>query len=154
MCPGPLLLLLLLAALSSENIAYYVPYAPRTRSRSLPCTMAPRSPLHPTHPHLKRRHGRWRVPEFLQGKILELRKHQSSKRSLSITSNKHITVQAISEKHNSLQTALIIPTDKLGTEYLIPPRPTIPGTTDQVTVDVTREARSNSSSWAQARRPW
>nr|XP_019967847.1 PREDICTED: IgGFc-binding protein-like [Paralichthys olivaceus]XP_019968163.1 PREDICTED: IgGFc-binding protein-like [Paralichthys olivaceus] len=75
--------------------------------------------------------------EILIDDRLELRKKNISSTTLIITSSRKITVQATSLKLNSVQTALVIPTNKLGKEYLIPPVPQIPGTTDQVSLDVT-----------------
>lgn len=68
------------------------------------------------------------VWNFTVNEELELGKQNISNKTLTIDSNKDITVQAISRKEDSLQTAVVIPTDKLGTTYLIPPIPTIPGT--------------------------
>lgn len=68
------------------------------------------------------------VWNFTVNEKLELGKQNISNKTLTIDSNKDITVQAISRKEDSLQTAVVIPTDKLGTTYLIPPIPTIPGT--------------------------
>ncbi|XP_065814412.1 uncharacterized protein [Labrus bergylta] len=68
---------------------------------------------------------------------VELNKSEISQNILKITSNENLSVHAISLKHTSMQTALIIPEDKLGTKYFIPPIPTIQGTTDQVNEAVT-----------------
>ncbi|KAL3980090.1 c-opsin [Sarotherodon galilaeus] len=68
------------------------------------------------------------VWNFTANATLELGKQNISSNTLTINSNKDITVQAISLKQDSLQTAVVIPTDKLSTTYLIPPIPTIPGT--------------------------
>ncbi|XP_054596055.2 IgGFc-binding protein isoform X1 [Nothobranchius furzeri] len=58
--------------------------------------------------------------------------------TVQVTSNKNIIVQAFSMRKLSIQTALVIPTDKLGTKYFIPPVPQILGTTDgPVTPNVT-----------------
>ncbi|KAF0032009.1 hypothetical protein F2P81_016564 [Scophthalmus maximus] len=75
--------------------------------------------------------------EFLPDVKLELKKEEISSETLTITSTEKIIVHAISLKHNSVQTALVIPTDQLGKEYLVPPVPRIPGTNDNVTLDVT-----------------
>lgn len=64
------------------------------------------------------------VWKFIANASLELGKRNISNKTLTIDSNKDITVQAISRKEDSLQTAVVIPTDKLGTTYLIPPIPT------------------------------
>lgn len=79
--------------------------------------------------------------EYILDARLELTKSNISNTTLQITSNYHITVHAISYRNNSVQTALVIPTDKLGTTYLIPPIPNVPGTTDiNVTIHVTERA--------------
>lgn len=68
------------------------------------------------------------VWNFNANAALELGKQNISNKTLTIDSNNDITVQAISSKEDSVQTAVVIPTNKLGTTYLIPPIPTIPGT--------------------------
>ncbi|KAM7421674.1 hypothetical protein PAMA_015697 [Pampus argenteus] len=81
--------------------------------------------------------------DFLLNAKLELNKKEISNSTLQITGTKNIIVHAISYKGNSVQTAVVIPTDKLGTEYLIPPIPTIQGTTvpaDEVTTSVTERS--------------
>ncbi|XP_023252303.1 IgGFc-binding protein-like [Seriola lalandi dorsalis] len=155
MCPGPLLVLLL-AALSSgssppenntglsfivvfpENIAYYYPATPQNKVQI--------TALHDNTRITFKQHtfdltnadmNAGESKEFDLDARLELRMPLISEKTLVITSSNRITVQAISQKSNSLQTALVIPTEKLGTEYLIPPIPSIQGTTDQVTVNVT-----------------
>eukprot|EP00064_Thunnus_orientalis_P023895 superscaffoldBa00009545_g24156 len=81
--------------------------------------------------------GAGETQDFLLDARLELKKKEISNNTLQITSTKDITVHAISLKSNSVQTALVIPTDKLGTEYFIPPIPTIQGTTDPVDIVTT-----------------
>lgn len=68
------------------------------------------------------------VWNFVANAALELGKQNISNKTLTIDSTNDITVQAISIKEDSVQTAVVIPTNKLGTTYLIPPIPTIPGT--------------------------
>lgn len=53
-----------------------------------------------------------------------------SDRILQISSDNGIVVQAFSMRSKSVQTALVIPKDKLGTKYFIPPTPDIQGITD------------------------
>lgn len=50
-----------------------------------------------------------------------------SNKTAKISSDKDIVVQVVSRKNNSIQTAAVIPTDRLGTKYLIPPVPKIQG---------------------------
>lgn len=71
---------------------------------------------------------------------LELSRSEISNSSLQISSNKLITVREVHHKHHSIQTSLVTPTDKLGTDYLIPPVPIINGTShpvEQITTFVT-----------------
>lgn len=71
---------------------------------------------------------------------LELSRSEISNSSLQISSNKPVTVHELLHKLHSIQTSLVTPTDKLGTDYLIPPVPIISGTShlvDQVTTFVT-----------------
>lgn len=76
---------------------------------------------------------------------LELRKNLSldtfrvSDETISVSSNKRIVVEAISIKKNSVQAALVIPTEKLSKKYFIPPIPEIPGTTDDPDLNVTEK---------------
>ncbi|XP_034409538.1 IgGFc-binding protein isoform X2 [Cyclopterus lumpus] len=65
---------------------------------------------------------------------MESNSQSISDRVLQITSNNLITVHAINQKQNSVQTALVLPTDKLAKEYLIPPVPEIQGTTLPVNI--------------------
>ncbi|XP_034534433.1 uncharacterized protein LOC117808869 [Notolabrus celidotus] len=67
----------------------------------------------------------------------ELKKSEFSNLTLIIESQNKFTVHAVSSKTSSVQTALVIPTDQLGTKYFIPPVPTIKGTTEENDVDVT-----------------
>lgn len=52
-----------------------------------------------------------------------------SNKTAKVTSNKDIVIQAVSNKNKSIQTAVIIPTHQLGTQYFIPPVPKIQGAT-------------------------
>lgn len=71
---------------------------------------------------------------------LELSRSEISNSSLQINSSKPITVHEVFQKQHSIQTSLVTPTDKLGTDYLIPPVPIISGSShlvDWVTMFVT-----------------
>lgn len=71
---------------------------------------------------------------------LELSRSEISDKILHIISNNTIVVHVVHLKSHSVQTAVVTPTDQLGTEYLIPPVPQINGTsqpTEQVTRRVT-----------------
>ncbi|XP_040899397.1 IgGFc-binding protein [Toxotes jaculatrix] len=160
MCPG-LLLFLLLAALNSEstaklpedstgtkfiaafpeNIAYYYPVQPENKIQitALYDNTNVTIQMHTFNPTTETMRA-GQSKDFVLHSRMELRKSQISNKTLVITSNHNIIVRAISLKHNSVQSALLIPTDKLGKEYLIPPTPRIPGTTDQVTLDVTERS--------------
>lgn len=79
--------------------------------------------------------------EYVLDARLELSRSNMTNASLQIISNLDITVQAISFRNNSVQSALILPMDKLGLSYLVPPIPNIPGTTDvNITTSVTERA--------------
>ncbi|KAI3360434.1 hypothetical protein L3Q82_002258 [Scortum barcoo] len=70
---------------------------------------------------------------------LELGRAENSTNTLQISSTGDITIQVIYRKNNSMQAAVVIPADKLGTKYFVPPVPEIKGTTsppDMVTTDV------------------
>ncbi|XP_071325852.1 IgGFc-binding protein-like [Trachinotus anak] len=156
MSPGRLLVLLL-AALSSEstanppedtgqkfilvfpeNIAYYHPTA--SQNKVLITALYPDTKVtikqhsFDTSDSTLEAGKSW---EFDLDARMELKKFNPTKKLLLITSTKNITVVAISLRNDSLQTALVTPFEKLGKEYLIPPTPTIPGTTDQVSLAVT-----------------
>ncbi|XP_037640445.1 IgGFc-binding protein-like [Sebastes umbrosus] len=153
-----LLLLLLLAAVYSEftppenstglkftvafpeNIAHYHPVRPQNKVQITALyddteVNIKSSTYSSTNPILNEGESK----EYISDTRLELWKTGVSDHSVQIISNKQITVHAIHLKHNSVQTALVLPTNKLGTEYLIPPVPKIQGTTlpaDIVTPDV------------------
>lgn len=79
--------------------------------------------------------------EYPVDAALELTRSNISSGALLITSSSAVTVQAVSVRNNSVQTAVVVPADRLGTSYRIPPTPSIPGTTDgDVSVDVTERA--------------
>lgn len=74
---------------------------------------------------------------------VELERLEISNKSLQITSTKTITVHVVNLKGHSVQTALVIPSDILSTEYLIPPVPPINGTT-RLTGQVTKQVGERS----------
>lgn len=114
-----------------ENIAYYHPKAPKNKVQITALydntwVTITSSVFHTiTHPLAA---GETR--EFILDARLELQRAELSRKTLRITSNNKIIVLAISLKNSSVQTALVIPADKLGREYFIPPVPKIKGTTD------------------------
>lgn len=124
-----------------ENIAYFHPFTPHNKIQI--------TALHDdTVVTIKMSTYETRTEQMTAGqttsinilKAMELSRTPLSNDTLQITSTKDITVHAINLKSNSMQTVLVIPTDKLGTEYLIPPVPEIEGTTlpaEKVTADVT-----------------
>ncbi|KAI9520268.1 hypothetical protein NQZ68_020168 [Dissostichus eleginoides] len=74
---------------------------------------------------------------------MEIFRGETSNITLQIHSDKSIPVHAINLKSSSLQTALVLPIDKLSSEYLIPPVPEIQRTTlpaEIVTTDVTKRS--------------
>ncbi|XP_076028040.1 uncharacterized protein LOC143017208 [Genypterus blacodes] len=70
--------------------------------------------------------------DFNEDGTLELTKAEFSNSTYRISSNHDILIYAINDKSNSVQTALITPIEKLGTEYAVPPVPVIAGTTEPV----------------------
>ncbi|KAL3064969.1 hypothetical protein OYC64_001079 [Pagothenia borchgrevinki] len=81
--------------------------------------------------------------EYILDAKMEIFREETSNRTLRIHSNKIITVHAINRKSNSLQTALVLPIDKLSWEYFIPPVPKIYRTTHSakiVTTNVTERS--------------
>lgn len=120
-----------------ENIAYYYPEHPRNKvnitvlhnytkvtiisSTSLLNTLT----LNAGH-----------TEEIEPPHNLELLRSEISDKILHIISNNTIVVHVVYLKSHSVQTALVVPNDQLGTEYFIPPVPRINGTshpTEQVT---------------------
>ncbi|KAM8869234.1 IgGFc-binding protein-like isoform 2-T2 [Spinachia spinachia] len=74
---------------------------------------------------------------------LEFQRCSSPKRIVRINSNSPVLVNAIYLKNNSVQTALVLPTNRLATEYFVPPVPDIEGTTlslDIFTLNVTERS--------------
>lgn len=125
-----------------ENIAYYHPTPPKNKVRI--------TALHANtvvsirqykYDNSEKTLNAGETGEYILDARLELARSNISNITLQITSNLDVSVEAISFRNNSVQTALIIPTNKLGTSYLIPPIPNIPGTTDiDVTIYVTERA--------------
>ncbi|XP_067367941.1 IgGFc-binding protein [Channa argus] len=159
MCP---MMILLLAALNSdftaalpdittgqnfivafpENIAYYHPTPPQNKVRITALYDNTNVGIRQyTYDYREVKMNAGDSKEFILDTRLELANANISSSTLQLTSNNNIAVQAISYRNNSVQTALVIPTNKLGTKYLIPPVPSIHGTTDiDVTVYVTERA--------------
>ncbi|XP_044063209.1 IgGFc-binding protein [Siniperca chuatsi] len=160
MCPV-LPLLLLLAALNSEstaslpedstglkfivvfpeNIAYYHPDQPQNKAQ---ITALHDNTVFTITPYNTNSYSKTLSAGETHEVKLDAEQDQSkSIKTLKIVSTKKITVHAINQKNNSVQTALVMPIDKLGTEYFIPPVPKIQGTTDpldMVTTDVTERS--------------
>ncbi|TNN31825.1 C-type lectin lectoxin-Phi1 [Liparis tanakae] len=131
-----------------ENVAHYHPAAPQNRLQltalfnDTEVTITPSIFQDATlqlqegeskeHPVDARMEARWWA--LTQG---------SSDRVLQVRSNKPIAVLAVSEKLDSVQTAVVLPTEKLAKDYRVPPVPEIPGTTrpaEAVTAAVTERA--------------
>lgn len=124
-----------------ENIANFYPVQPKNKIiitalyHSTKVVVSEHGRLVET---LKLSSGETRV--FDVGAHLELSRSEISNSSLQINSSKQITVHEVFHKQHSIQTSLVTPTDKLGTDYLIPPVPIINGTShlvDRVTTFVT-----------------
>lgn len=121
-----------------ENVASFHPGIPRNKIYITALTddtdLTVKSAVHaPSDKKMKT----GQTEEFSYDGEVELNKSEISDRSFQITSNRDVTVHVVSIKNTSMQTALIIPNDKLGKKYFIPPVPAIARTTDNVTVDVT-----------------
>ncbi|KAL6109913.1 uncharacterized protein ACO6RY_12954 [Pungitius sinensis] len=112
-----------------ENIAYYYPFPPTN--------MVQITALHDntqvtivqgsnTSNHMLS--GGQSIDYILDAK-LEFRRGSSPKSILQINSNSSVLVNAIYLKNNSLQTSLVLPTNRLANEYFVPPVPDIEGTT-------------------------
>ena len=120
-----------------ENIAYYHPTPPvnSVQITALHDTVVDLT-MH-TGGHTRETLSAGQTKQVFVDVGLELRKKVTSDEALLITSTGKITVRSTSRKLNSVQTALVLPTSKLGKEFLVPPVPQIQGTTDQVSLDVT-----------------
>lgn len=127
-----------------ENIAYYYPQTP---ANQIWVTALQDS----TEVTVTQTSNSTQIPNMKVGypyvfySNLELKNNLSyetfrvSNETISVSSNKMIVVEAISMKNNSVQTALVIPTDKLGNKYFVPPIPDIQGTTDDPVQNVTEK---------------
>lgn len=124
-----------------ENIAYYHPVQPENKVQITALhNNTEVTFIQYTFTTLTKILGAGQIQDFIFDSRLELLKSEITEKTLQITSTKPITVHAIIQKANSVQTALVIPTDKLGKKYLVPPVPEIQGTTrpaDKVTEAVT-----------------
>ncbi|KAJ0000632.1 hypothetical protein NQD34_012474 [Periophthalmus magnuspinnatus] len=153
-----LLLLLLLAASSEcqsvgkefvavflENIAYYHPSSSNNYFRIIA--------LHnDTQVDLKAdsmfsdsgKLASGEIREFYVNPELELDKSQTSLKVVTIMADKNISVEILSYRNSSVQTALLLPKDQLAQEYHLPPIPEIQRTTvpeADVTNAVTERSR-------------
>lgn len=148
----PLLLLLSLNAASSsgntdihyivafpENIAYYHPSTAQNliyvTALNDDTDVDMNSDVHEYRKHDNMHSGRTEAWSFNEN--VELQKSDESNRLFKVKSDKKIAISVVSAKNGSVQTALIIPNDKLGQKYFIPPVPNIPKTTTNVTLEVT-----------------
>ncbi|XP_060890476.1 uncharacterized protein LOC132970632 [Labrus mixtus] len=150
----PVLLLLISAALNSasssedstgkdfivafpENIAYYFPNSTVNKIQITALFDGTQIDVTSQFKNSSLNLSAGNTEELRYDSKVELNKSEISQNTLKITSDKRVSVHTISLKNTSMQTALIIPEDKLGTKYFIPPIPTIQGTTDQVNETVT-----------------
>ncbi|XP_071377764.1 IgGFc-binding protein [Centroberyx affinis] len=124
-----------------ENIAYYHPDAPENKVQitALRYSTSVTVQAHIFHRKTKQLQAGETWVYDLDARM-ELSKSQMSNNTLQITSTKPVAVHAINLKKDSMQTALVVSANNLGTEYHIPPVPRIKGTTEpasSVTTDVT-----------------
>nr|XP_046256767.1 uncharacterized protein LOC124065420 [Scatophagus argus] len=116
-----------------ENIAYYHPDQPQNKVRITALYHNTELIIKMNTSHIQTEILNARQTwEFAPDAKLELDRSEIANKTLLITSDKLITVHVVSLKSNSMQTILITPADRLGTEYLIPPVPMIEGTTHPV----------------------
>ncbi|XP_028984174.1 uncharacterized protein LOC114842635 [Betta splendens] len=114
-----------------ENIAYYHPTPPQNRVRITALFNNTVVGIRQyTYNYTEYTLNSGESNEYAVDARLELTRSNISNGTLQITSTSAITVQAISVRNGSMQTALVIPADRLGTSYRPPPIPNIPGTTD------------------------
>nr|XP_057910109.1 uncharacterized protein LOC131105718 [Doryrhamphus excisus] len=113
-----------------ENVAYFYPEGPQNQVQVTAL-------YHDTHVTVRtstqvqfRTMSAAETQHFFFYHEDELDKKEVSHRLVQVSSSREITVHALSAKADSIQSALVLPTDRLGTEYLIPPIPKIQGTTD------------------------
>lgn len=113
-----------------ENIAYYYPFPPTNMVQitalynNTNVTIDQQS-FH-TENHML---SEGQSKDFIIDARLEFRWCSFSKSILLIHSTSPVLVNAIYFKNNSVQTALVLPTNRLATEYFVPPVPDIEGTT-------------------------
>ncbi|XP_072317657.1 uncharacterized protein [Eucyclogobius newberryi] len=132
-------------AVFPENIAFYHP--------SLPQNLLRVTALHDnTHVHVTNDLGLSLEGRDLQSgdsrtfKIdasLELSRTNLTHKVVSVQGDKPIAVEILSQKNKSIQTALLLPLEQLGKEYLVPPIPQILRTTmpqSNVTNEVTERS--------------
>jgi len=128
-----------------ENVAYYHPAAPQNKLQVTALfsdTTVTFTPAVFRVSELRLEEGESKL--YAVDERLEARWSSTalglSDRVLQITSTRLITVHALTMKLDSVQTAVLVPTDKLAKAYRIPPVPGIPGTTrpaEEVTAKVT-----------------
>ncbi|KAK5861636.1 hypothetical protein PBY51_017095 [Eleginops maclovinus] len=161
MSPELLLLLLLLAAESTaplpdvntglefvvafpENIAYYYPDRPKMVIQITALYDETKITIKQhSFGTICKTQDKGASQDYILHAKMEIYKEETSDITLQIHSDKSITVHAINQKSSSLQTALVLPTDKLSLAYFIPPVPEIQRTTrpaEIVTTDVTERS--------------
>ncbi|KAK7886454.1 hypothetical protein WMY93_026075 [Mugilogobius chulae] len=128
-------------AVFPENIAYYHPSAPVNKVRVT--AMHGATTITVTYDSNL---GIGNIQDTLQsGDIRDIpidAKSELDKKNSSnvviITGTNNISVEIVSQKNNSIQSALLLPVDLLGKEYQVPPIPNIQGTTSTAS-DVNNE---------------
>ncbi|XP_013889891.1 uncharacterized protein LOC106537072 [Austrofundulus limnaeus] len=131
-------------AVFPENIAYYHPTNPQNQIwvtalyNATTVTVSPTSSTSSPQLSVNQSQSFDLDQELMRN--LSVEAFGVSNSVVNITSDKQIVVQAFSIKKKSVQTAVLVPTDKLGTKYFIPPVPVISGTTDDPNVNVTERS--------------
>lgn len=111
-----------------ENIAYFYPAQPRNQVMITALYDQTQVVIkwHQLETTLTLSAGETRAFDVEAG--LELSGWDISDSSLQIDGDKPITVSEVCHKHHSIQTSVVTPASRLGTDYLIPPAPATGGT--------------------------
>ncbi|XP_061884852.1 IgGFc-binding protein isoform X1 [Entelurus aequoreus] len=123
-----------------ENVAYFYPEGPQNQVQVTALYRDTHVTVNISSQVQSRTLSAAETQRFFFYRQDELRRKHVSNRVVQVSSTKVIVVQALSLKADSVQSALVLPTERLGTDYLIPPIPRIQGTTDPadaVSVNVT-----------------
>lgn len=119
-----------------ENIAFYHPVPPDNRIQITAIKDATITIEMRYYTDITESLSAGQFKEYSMNIDMELSKTPSFKMAM-VKSSDLITVNALSLRSSSLQLALVLPVHELGTKYMIPQVPHIPGTTDIMSMAVT-----------------